>query len=630
MFTLYLQYFSEVGRTNCDTDRDVSAISPTSGYPGIAASSGHNRVGINNNNKVVSEKQQSTARLNFWNFNLIVLLLRALGRSRWAPEDLTCQPTRRTPMETAWPPQLLWKEDTREHATQLSEYLKQISKCLRAANDHPVPTANVKAMISATMSLITKQLRAPDIRTIEDTLQVMQTTQNEALKRMQEDLVEIKETAKEAKDAAEKAEETSREIKQRAQTHSNTTTYAAMASKGIPTTVRQNPIPMSTLSTQAQREIVVNIRDPHTVDRLRAMNPRILKAHIDRAIEQSENEHIQNIKIASTNQLKSGDLSIKAITIAETKALKQFAEDWTKGIGNGASARTDTFGIIAHGVRTSTMNMNKPDQIIKDILFDNRVFIPNAEIKYVGWLTRLATTKTMSSIIIEFKTPEDANKIIDEGLIWQGEALQCELYDRQCRLRQCYKCQKYGHIGTQCKATTACGYCAQEHSSQDCPNKADKTNRKCTNCKGTHEAWSRQCEYRKDEIAKIRTSYDTRLRHHLVPANEEQRGRTQAREEWTTVTRKGKVDRPRKTQSGAGESQSKSRSLAKRPREEPAEDSENDALNNANSQPERAVEARIQRPLRTLIPSRRAIEAHASQTQARIHDSQPTDIEIIE
>jgi hypothetical protein len=50
MVSLYLQCLGEVGRTNCNADRDVSAISPTSGYPGIAASGGHNRVGNNNNN----------------------------------------------------------------------------------------------------------------------------------------------------------------------------------------------------------------------------------------------------------------------------------------------------------------------------------------------------------------------------------------------------------------------------------------------------------------------------------------------------------------------------------------------------------------------------------------------------
>ena len=52
------------------------------------------------------------------------------------------------------------------------------------------------------------------------------------------------------------------------------------------------------------------------------MTPRALKVHIDHAIEQSGNEHIAKIKTVSTNQLKSGDLSIKIATTADMEALR--------------------------------------------------------------------------------------------------------------------------------------------------------------------------------------------------------------------------------------------------------------------------------------------------------------------
>lgn len=134
------------------------------------------------------------------------------------------------------------------------------------------------------------------------------------------------------------------------------------------------------------------------------------------------------------------------------------------------------------------MDMDKFDEIKAEMLRDNRAFIPDADIIYIGWLSRAANTKSALTIIVDSIRPEDANKIIDEGLIWQGEAFQCERYHRQCRLNQCYKCQRYGHIGTQCSANTACSYCAEAHSSQDCPTKSKKSaERKCTVCKGAHE-----------------------------------------------------------------------------------------------------------------------------------------------
>ncbi len=85
------------------------------------------------------------------------------------------------------------------------------------------------------------------------------------------------------------------------------------------------------------------------------------------------------------------------------------------------------------------------------------------------------------------------NKIIDEGLVWQGEMCQSERYERQCCLKQCFQCQNNGHIRTQCKAAKTCGCCVQEHSSRDCPSKAERdTPRKCANCHGPYEAWNQQ------------------------------------------------------------------------------------------------------------------------------------------
>ena len=80
------------------------------------------------------------------------------------------------------------------------------------------------------------------------------------------------------------------------------------------------------------------------------------------------------------------------------------------------------------------------------------------------------------------------------------------------------QCQKHGHIGTQCKATTACGYCAQEHSSRDCPSKAEQTaSRKCAACGGAHEAWSHNCPTRKEELARTKAAYASRSHYHPVP-----------------------------------------------------------------------------------------------------------------
>jgi len=69
------------------------------------------------------------------------------------------------------------------------------------------------------------------------------------------------------------------------------------------------------------------------------------------------------------------------------------------------------------------MDMEKFDEIKAELLHDNRPFIPNADIKYIGWLSRAALTRSASTIIVEFTNPEDANKIIEPPRFDSGNRL---------------------------------------------------------------------------------------------------------------------------------------------------------------------------------------------------------------
>ncbi|PZD22789.1 hypothetical protein A1F97_11320, partial [Pyrenophora tritici-repentis] len=78
-------------------------------------------------------------------------------------------------------------------------------------------------------------------------------------------------------------------------------------------------------SVQTQREVMG----------LRAMNRNDLNLQVQRAIEQSDNDTIASVKIVSSNQLKSGDLSIKTASSSEVETLRQFADDWSHRNGSG-------------------------------------------------------------------------------------------------------------------------------------------------------------------------------------------------------------------------------------------------------------------------------------------------------
>jgi hypothetical protein len=450
-------------------------------------------------------------------------------------------------MAIPWPHKAVWPSPLREHATNLSAFVHEVLHLMERNGSQSVPAEVVGDIIRGSLTFVLKVQHTPDLSTLSDAFAIAQTEAKinaektaQALGEIKNEIMNTKEIAqrsavnvqqngdkidevgvavREATEVGRNTMEMTRDIKNRRLQEQATgqTSYAAAAARNLPQAGIYNTQIPKTPSAQMQREVVVNIRDPLTIQSLRAMNPANLKAHVERAIDQSRNENIVSVKIVSANQLKSGDLSIKTAASNEVEALRQFAEDWTHRIGTGATVRIPTYGVLAHGIRTSTMDMGRFEENRTQILQDNRPFIPQAEIRHIGWLTRDASAKPASTITIEFTKPEDANKIIDEGLIWQGEVFQCERYERQCRVKQCFKCQKYGHIGTQCKATTACGYCAQEHDTRECPSRSNReAPRKCATCRGDHEAWSRQCPTRKDEILKAKVAYEMRPRYHPV------------------------------------------------------------------------------------------------------------------
>ena len=206
----------------------------------------------------------------------------------------------------------------------------------------------------------------------------------------------------------------------------------------------------STVTAYKDRMVIIKLKDPDIIQRFRIHSSLWAKERVTAAIR--SNEGTQFISVVAAHQLKSGDIQAFTSTAAEVNLLQK-EQGWLRGLGENAELVLPTFGVIVHGVATNSMNMKEQESIIEQILADNYTVIPKAEISHIGWLTRESTFKRASSIVVEFKDPAVANAIIYAGMVWNGQIHQCPLYDRTCRLKQCFRCYNYGHIGTQCNAT---------------------------------------------------------------------------------------------------------------------------------------------------------------------------------
>jgi hypothetical protein len=310
-------------------------------------------------------------------------------------------------MATPWPRRSTWPIPIDEHATNLSAFLREVLSLIeRNGGQQSLPADIVGDIIRGALTFVLKTQHSPDLSSLSNALNVAQTEARTTAENTAQTLDQIKQELKStvelaqqsatkiqqnsniaeearaaAKDATEVGKATleiAREIRNKRpqEQASGPMSYAAAAAaRDVPLAGTYNAQSVKQPPAQTQREVIMNIRDPLTIQSLMAMNSSNLKLHVQHAIEQSSDKSIASVKIVSSNQLKSGDLSIKAASSSEVEALRQFADDWAHRIGDRTTVQIPTFGVPVYGIRTSTMDMSKLDEIRAQILQDNRPFI---------------------------------------------------------------------------------------------------------------------------------------------------------------------------------------------------------------------------------------------------------------
>ena len=161
---------------------------------------------------------------------------------------------------------------------------------------------------------------------------------------------------------------------------------------------------------------------------------------------------------------------------------------------------------MVHGVKVADYPFDAWEKQAKRLTKENEKLHPGLHIQGLRWLTR-PDGKDFSTLIVEANSAEYANCIICEGVVLGYDLKIVERYDTKCRITQCFKCQKYGHISTICLNTEKCGYCGDRHSSESCTAKAQASRKRCAGCNGgNHTAWSKDCPARMKELGRAKAA----------------------------------------------------------------------------------------------------------------------------
>lgn len=288
----------------------------------------------------------------------------------------------------------------------------------------------------------------------------------------------------------------------------------------------------ASVSTTCDREVVVCLNDRLQVSEYRRKISADIVKHANKirakAAKSNSAVTLASVMVLAACQLKSGDVRLMMRSAKEAEVMRVHQEKWVKKFGRIAFVHMPTWGVVINGIQVKSLVERPTIEALREMqkqkgdamIAANQPYWKEAVIARIGWLRLPQDTKKLASLIIEFTVPQAAKLAIQHGTLWDSNHYATVLYDRTFRLRQCYNCQQYGHIGPGCVESPRCVYCAGAHQSRDCASRTNEQGHdRCANCEGTHTAWSEDCEVRMDAIAKAWKLSKHRGVFHRVPAS---------------------------------------------------------------------------------------------------------------
>jgi len=216
-----------------------------------------------------------------------------------------------------------------------------------------------------------------------------------------------------------------------------------------------------------------------------------LKDKFSEAIGRAPTPRPKDIEIQEVHKFKNGSVMLQF-------RLKEMV-DWMKQpeietavmvqIDVTATIKERTYHIIAPRVPV-TFSPNEESSLreLEELNYIKENAIIKA--KWLKLISKRTPGQQFALVLLTIKTPEEANKLIRDGMYVRG----VKTYPKKSKIepRQCMKCRKWGHYVLDClEAYDTCGNCGGNHTTRDCPNPQDKF---CVSCKANdHASWDRRC-----------------------------------------------------------------------------------------------------------------------------------------
>ncbi len=178
-------------------------------------------------------------------------------------------------------------------------------------------------------------------------------------------------------------------------------------------------------------------------------------------------------KLITMKKKKKNVFSMRRLFNEDLKLLANFEEIRTRmkrdlTLMNDITSSTTTmrriYVVLAHDVRLSSVNTLNQKATIEKIIKQNSTLHKNLNILRITWTKKIINQRKMFfSLIIEIINSKMTNRLIKEELLNEHTHLVCEYFEKECRIKQCFKCQSYDHVSKTCRNSKKCKQCAQSH-----------------------------------------------------------------------------------------------------------------------------------------------------------------------
>ncbi len=176
-----------------------------------------------------------------------------------------------------------------------------------------------------------------------------------------------------------------------------------------------------------------------------------------------------------------------------------------KNVASSTYAMSRIFEILIYEVRMIDVRTSNQQKIIRRIEKQNEILHSSLQIARIVWSKSVINKeKKLSSLIVKIHSVEQINRLIKDDLLHEYSQISCELFINNCRIKQCFNCQRYDHIDKICRHERRCSVYVESHNDSTCKISIDK--KKCVNCESNHSIWSFQCRIKiveKDKISNI-------------------------------------------------------------------------------------------------------------------------------